>query len=38
MKYKHLTPQQRYAISVMLQRPMTMAAVALGNENLTENS
>ena len=28
MKYKHLTPQQRYAISVMLQRPMTMTAIA----------
>lgn len=27
MKYKHL-PQQRYAISVMLQRPMTMSAIA----------
>ena len=28
MKYKHLTQQQRYAISVMLQRPMTMTAIA----------
>ena len=28
MKYKHLTPQQRYAISVMLLRPMTMTAIA----------
>ena len=28
MKYKHLTLQQRYAISVMLQAPMTMTAIA----------
>lgn len=27
MKYKHLTPQQKYAISVMLQRPKTMTAI-----------
>ena len=28
MKYKHLTQEQRYAISVLLQRPMTQTAIA----------